>query len=1452
MRHLVILLLLLSAFCNNAISQNSEDCVDAQELVPDGIPISLSNLPDITIDSVIGAGVEPAEWFVDNEDQCGFERTFSANPEDKSHWFVFSAETSGSMELLITPEAPGTTYDFALWKGACPNEQTCSELFYCNWGGNVNCGTYVPTGASPDPIASFNYDPVADNNAFVYAESIQLDAGENYYLLVQNTDEASNFFCPSDSDSLGFTIQFDGDAMINTKIVHQPPTALTPLPQADTLKLCRNESMTFAVTPVPNASNYDWISKSSVPDINVTPNALGDSATVQFNGEGVGQICMEIICPIQSLICWDVQVDQIPDLEALPFPNVSCDPVDLNTRFRDNNNVVSPVAFYETAADATNETNPLTDEIVTLGGNYWARKNTPNNCFDIVQMDVQVNYIQVSLVDTFRFCPQAVGRNFVDLQDDIVPIISVNNAQSNDIYRFYEDSLAAINNGAPVGGGGTVFQDGEYWVKIERQGQNAGDCFGLTSFEIIIDAAPEIAPIGDQEFCGNNCFQLADLDLFQPDGQPLNTSRSFYNDSLAADVGDISTTIQSLDICTSGTYWVRAESSASCYDVAPFKLTFFPAPNIINDTLDIDCTAGCIDLSNYGTDRNGLDPSILQTQYFDNQADAEDLAATPLADIVFCDPTQVWMRMTNTDNGCFDVAQITIQGMPLPTATLSDPQTICAGETVSVEVTLTGDAPFQLSYSDGVQIFDETVPTNIFRTAVSPDSTATYRLISMMDSNGCTGVANDTTLITVNNGPTIGGNISGNCTPSALEYQISFDIIGNDTYTVTGISGNQSGNSFESDFIPSGNEYSFTISGTNGCADYVQLPTPFFCECNSVVGLMDLQARTYCQREPAIANYLGSGFALEKDDSLIYILHEGADTILVNPIVISGDPVFVFDDATMTAGVTYYMSAVVTKLDNTGQLIIDETRNPCMDVAQGQPVTFVPIPTVELTVSTDTICVGEAIDLTFNIEGVGPYDVIYFDGAQQVLLTDIDSGHVETIMPDADAQIYVEFINPKSISDCENMFAPFDNPLDITVYTAPVIENITEHCNAEGSRLILTFDVTGGDPASYMVSGLTGSFKGNEFISDSLAHGTPYTLSVSDDNGCPSAIINDIAECFCTPDISVSITTVKEVSCAGEQDAILMASPQNGMAPFTYFWSTGETTETINSLAPAVPYSVTMTDANGCELMDTLTLATPTSIVATTNRLDPSCYGTNDGVILIVQTEGGTGDYSYSFNGGSFQADAIKDNFPAGVYSVAVRDENDCEWREEVTLQDPPEFDVNLGGSIALNLGDSLTLEPLVNQDDGMLSYLWESSDTSLCVDCINPIVKPSTSGRYKVTVMNGGGCSDSAEILVQVQNQRRIFIPSVFSPNGDGNNDLLRPFSGSEVEEIAMFRIYNRWGELIYEKEDMDMNSGLDGWDGITKSGRKAPPGVYLYYTEISWSNGTKDILTGDISLVR
>lgn len=1437
MRHLVCLLLLLSSFLPAAFAQNSEDCVDAHVLAPTAI--LLSDIADVTVDEVSGSGIEPAEWFADNEGQCGPERIFIAQPNDKSYWFVFSAETTGSLELMITPEAPGTTYDFALWRGGCPNDLTCSELYYCAWGvGSFDC-SFLPTGVTPDPQANFN---VASNLA-IYEETIRLDAGENYYLLVQNSDEANNSFCPGrQSDSLGFTIQFDGDAVIGPEIVHEAPIALQPTPTTTILTQCTGDQVTFAVSQIPNASTYDWMSQSTIPDATITPNALGDSATVTF-GTTSGQICMELICPIQTIICWDVQVDQLPDLVATPNALTVCDPVDLATRFQDNNNVNGTVEYYETAEDAMDEVNPLASSIVSISGNYWARKTTPNGCSDIVQMTVLVDNIAISVVDTFRVCNQT----FVELAEEL-PIQSLNGNTGNLIFRFYEDSLSAANQSIPPLTPPTVFTSGTYWVRAEDQ--NGGPCFDLQSFELIFDTTPDLAPIPNQQLCSGTCFQLVDLPLNGLDGNPLtNVELAFYENETDALAGSINNTIGT-EVCTDGTYWVRASSSASCFAVEAFTIDFLPAPDIDGLTLTIDCQFGPVNLADLRfTEKNGIDPPNLRYNYFTTQAAAEDSNATPLTldELLISTPTEVWANVTNLENGCFDVAQITIAGMPLATATLTGDQVICAGGAGVLDIEFTGTPPFNLRFSDEVSFFDTIATTTNFTLLVTPNSTRNYSIFSFTDDSGCIGNATGTARVTVSEAPII-SNLTQNCNANNSAYTLSFEITGNDTYTVQGTAGTLTGSTFISDPIASGTSFTLAISGTDGCPPTTQ-DIAFSCACNATVDAMDTQPINVCERGAAIGTYLGPGAENLDGGARFFVLHDSPTTTLGNVIGYEDVPIFTFNDATMQHGVTYYLSAVVTRTDLLGNPILDIANNSCLVTSVGAPVIFYSVPEASLSLSSPTICQGESANLTFTITGVGPFDLIFFDGAGLRPLMDISDGHTISVNPEFSTNFYIESVEQSGINNCKSTPLIASNQVDLTVFDIPVIQEVVTSCNEAGTRLVLTFEVIGGDQATYRINGIVGSFKGNEFTSDSIAHNTPYNFSVSDSNNCPSIPVSGVAECFCTADIAVEISTLKVVSCRGEKDGTLSAIPINGKAPYSYFWSTGATTKNVNNIAPGMS-AVSVTDANGCLVTNTIELEEPTSITASINAIPPSCFDTNDGALLLVQVEGGTGTYAYSFNNSPFRTEGQRNGLAAGVYPIAVQDENGCQWRDEATLNNPPQLDVSLGDNKVLDLGDSLTLTPQVNEAGVILE--WASEDATLCADCPTPTIKPSTSQRYKITVVNNAGCIATDQILVQVQNQQRLFIPSVFSPNGDGFNDLLHPFSGIEVQAIPMFRIFNRWGELVYEMTDMDQNTGLGGWNGTTLTGRKAPPGVYLYYAEVSFRNGTTDINTGDVTLIR
>ena len=1058
-------------------------------------------------------------------------------------------------------------------------------------------------------------------------------------------------------------------------------------------------------------------------------------------------------------------------------------------------------------------------------------------------MNILVDVIDIEVADTFRVC----DKNFVDLRTEL-PIQNISGA-ANLVHFFFTSQQDAIDRTNPLSPPVASFTDeGIIWIRTEKQGATTS-CFDIEPFEFILDSAPDVAAIPNQALCGNTCLQTTDLSLTDPMGQAIvGFELSFYSSQTEAQAGDPNNSLGT-EVCITGDYWLRVASSPTCFQTLPLRADFHPTPNIDDLMIDLDCQFGCVNLADLSlTEINGLDPTILQYDYFASQADAEDPAASPLSNLNICQPDVVWIRVVNTDNNCFDVAQLTISGIPLAEAKLSGDQTICGGDMATLAINITGNAPFVISYTDGVNFFDTTATTNSLTISVLPDSTRTYSLLSVKDNMACVGNTNGTALVMVNNRPIL-DNLSYNCNANSTEYELSFDIIGNSTYTVQNIAGTQTGNSFLSDFIPTGTNFTFQIISSDGCIPLEQ-DIVFSCECNSVVDLMDLQPIHVCDREAAIASYLGPGGEnLEKEDFRYYVLHTNSDTTIGTVINYSNIPIFTFDDATMQNGTTYYISAVITKESTPGVPILDINTNPCMDVSEGTPVIFYSIPEVSLSLSSPNICQGEPVSLTFNIQGVGPYNLVFYDGSGLGTLMDISDGHTITVSPSFSTSFYVESISQAGVPNCNDTPLRNTNEISLTVFDTPVISNIQQHCNEIGDRLIITFDVTGGDPSSYSVNDLTGSFKGNEFFTDSIDANIPYQISVSDVNNCPAAPITGTTECLCTADISVNINTNQAISCRGEKDAILSAQSVNGAAPYNYFWSSGATTQQARNIPPGQSF-VTMTDANGCEVHDTVSLIEPTSVIANFNTLPLSCYGSRDGMILIFDEQGGTGAYTYSFDNGQFQSDGLKNGFSAGVYPIAVRDANGCEWTGEATLQNPPELDVFLGGNAIINLGESYSINLQVNQE--INGILWESADTSLCMNCLDPIVYPTKSGTYKVTVGNMEGCIASDQILIQVKNDRRIFIPNIFSPNGDGSNDLLHPFSSSEVQDIAMFRVFNRWGELIYEKKDVDTFSNLEGWDGITKEGRDAPPGVYLYYVEVAFKDGSSEVLTGDVSLVR
>ncbi len=164
------------------------------------------------------------------------------------------------------------------------------------------------------------------------------------------------------------------------------------------------------------------------------------------------------------------------------------------------------------------------------------------------------------------------------------------------------------------------------------------------------------------------------------------------------------------------------------------------------------------------------------------------------------------------------------------------------------------------------------------------------------------------------------------------------------------------------------------------------------------------------------------------------------------------------------------------------------------------------------------------------------------------------------------------------------------------------------------------------------------------------------------------------------------------------------------------------------------------------------------------------------------------------------------------------------------------------GQTVQLNLS-------ITNPDDYL--YQWFPAELLNCTNCINPSFTPDTTMTYTVEITDPStGCVTIESTIVKEYFScptELIGVPNIFTPNNDGINDILKMELSPSMSEIYTFKVFNRWGALVFETEDFN-----EGWDGTYK-GEIMPNGVYIYFLEAPCEvNGRRMIKKGDITIIR
>jgi gliding motility-associated-like protein len=275
--------------------------------------------------------------------------------------------------------------------------------------------------------------------------------------------------------------------------------------------------------------------------------------------------------------------------------------------------------------------------------------------------------------------------------------------------------------------------------------------------------------------------------------------------------------------------------------------------------------------------------------------------------------------------------------------------------------------------------------------------------------------------------------------------------------------------------------------------------------------------------------------------------------------------------------------------------------------------------------------------------------------------------------------------------------------------------------------------------------------------------------------------------------------------------------------------------------------------ANGCDSTIFVDI-TFEEILADLTVNSPTCFGFQDGTIVIDTIIGGKPPYSTSLDGLIFTPQTsypvVLDNLGPGIYDLIIEDADGAVTVLELTVPEKPLFTIDLGDDEELLLGESIELEAQSNL--AIASILWTPPTYLDCDTCIQvEVMQPLDRITYTVTAFDEDGCPASDRITIDVQKDRELYIPNIFSPNFDGVNDFFYPFGGDQVSEVQVFQVFDRWGNLLYQASNFQPGDPTYGWDGNFR-GEAMNPAVYVYYMEVVYIDGETEVLKGDITLVR
>jgi trimeric autotransporter adhesin len=376
-----------------------------------------------------------------------------------------------------------------------------------------------------------------------------------------------------------------------------------------------------------------------------------------------------------------------------------------------------------------------------------------------------------------------------------------------------------------------------------------------------------------------------------------------------------------------------------------------------------------------------------------------------------------------------------------------------------------------------------------------------------------------------------------------------------------------------------------------------------------------------------------------------------------------------------------------------------------------------------------------------------------------------------------------------------------------------------------------------------------------------------YTLTVTDANGCTASATQAL-------NVSNALTptiTQQPYDC----DGVITITTNGGFT--NYAWSNNTTTATAN-ITQNGTYTVTVTGTGGCTGTATISLTIPTSQALSIDGDEKICAG-NTATLTASQ---GFATYAWS----SGQTTAVWTGAAAGSYTVTVTDDFGCTQTSVwVVLPNPsdttylerstcnpaeagiferllPSFDacdslivetvtftpveVFVGDTLEVQRGAVVALDVLLPFVPSSIN--WSPSGNLSCDNCLTPTFS-ATNTITLAFEASDFGCEAIGTYLIRVKGRPNIYAPNAITP-GDANNGGFTIFGDVGLINIKTMQIYDRWGSQMAIFRNLQPNDPNSGWDGLF-NGQPVQPGVYIWWAEVEYTDGTVETIKGDITII-